>query len=305
MIGDVGHVLLHAAALVPLALLLAGLFTLIINRPLARLDAAIRRIGAGELDEDLRINGPRDLEELGQRLDWLRRHLRELESHKAAFLRHMSHELKTPLTSIREGVELLRESGDSGTERGEIMHILDTSARELQQRIEDLLQYSARPTPLTPATVRPVALDELLARVVQGQQLVASSRGVTLHLGAGAATVSGDPELLRISFANLLSNAIKYSPGGGRVDISLALDGDQVQVDVHDQGPGIEPDERERVFEAFFQGRRIASGHVKGTGLGLSLAREYARQHGGDIRILDSERGAHLRLSLPLATGTS
>ena len=116
--------------------------------------------------------------------------------------------------------------------------------------------------------------------------------------------VVGDAEKLRTVIDNLVSNAIKYSPRSGAIEITLeARDGCAV-LDVADHGPGIEPAERERIFDSFYTGAGPAEGKVKGSGLGLAIAREYALGHGGRIEAMsrsDGARGARFRLSLPLA----
>ena len=100
---------LQAVALVPAVLLLMIIFMFLISRPIRQIRGAIRHMGAGNFTDPVSIRGPQDLEQLGDTLDWLRRQLLELEQGKTRFLQHMSHELKTPLTAIREGADLLRE----------------------------------------------------------------------------------------------------------------------------------------------------------------------------------------------------
>ena len=114
--------------------------------------------------------------------------------------------------------------------------------------------------------------------------------------------IEGDEDKLRVIMDNLLSNAIKFSPAGGTIDFVLRRDAKHIIVDVADQGTGIASDEREKVFEAFYQGRTAAASYVKGTGIGLSIAREYALAHRGRIEILDTASGAHFRVTLPITS---
>jgi two-component system sensor histidine kinase GlrK len=100
---------------------------------------------------------------------------------------------------------------------------------------------------------------------------------------------------------NLLSNAVKFSPSGGCISIWASKDGDTVQLDILDAGSGVDEADREKVFDPFYQGRRVLDSHVRGTGLGLSIAREYALAHGGNIELVHRvDAGAHFRLILPL-----
>ncbi len=123
------------------------------------------------------------------------------------------------------------------------------------------------------------------------------------------AQVIGDGDKIRTVIDNLVSNAIKYSPRSGaiRIDVST-VDGFAV-LDVVDQGHGVDPADRQKIFESFYQGKAPVEGRVKGSGLGLAIAREYALAHGGRIEVLDrpdGRRGAHFRLMLPAAmSGTA
>jgi two-component system sensor histidine kinase GlrK len=113
--------------------------------------------------------------------------------------------------------------------------------------------------------------------------------------------LNADSEKLRVMLDNLVSNAIKFSPTGGTISVSARRVGEQVELDVADEGPGIAPEERALVFEPFYRGRNAADALVKGTGIGLSVVREYAQMHGGAAEVVDENRGAHIRVRLPLA----
>jgi two-component system sensor histidine kinase GlrK len=287
--------------LITLALSLVAVFTILTTRPIKQLDRAIRQLGDGTLRNAIQVHGPRDLKNLGDRLDWLRLRLIQLELQKINFLRHMSHEFKTPLASIREGAGLLEDRvvGGLNDEQTEVVQILQQNSLQLQRLIEGLIHFdgTGRPAPLMQP--RPVALHLLLKQLAHDQKLAIKAKRIRFHLDVIEAVVIGDPEKLRVAFDNLLSNAIKFTPSGGGITIRLR-GGAQALVDVRDEGPGIDRDEREKVFAAFYQGRARAQGHVNGSGLGLSIAQEYVKLHDGRIDILDADRGAHLRVSLPL-----
>ena len=297
---------MQAVALVPLALLLTIFFAYLITRPIRQVDQVIRRLGDGEFSAPVAVKGPRDLERLGARLDWLRTRLLDLEQEKTKFLQHISHELKTPLTTIREGAELLKEQvvGDLNEQQREIAGILHDNSLQLQKLIEDLLNFSSLTSRSSPVFCDRVELKPLIEDVLEDHKLALLSRKLELQPSLQRVSVSGDREKLRILMDNLVSNAIKYSPDGSSLVVSLSASGSDAVLDVSDAGPGIPDGERERVFEAFYQGAPASKGHVRGTGLGLSIAREYAQAHGGDIRVLDSgEAGAHLQVVLPREQG--
>ena len=294
-------------ATVGIAIALAIVFAMLIARPIRQLDQAVRQMGTADFTHAIRVTGPQDLRYVAQRLEWLRARLAELEQQQSRFLRHVSHELKTPLTAVREGAELLRDNvgGRLTTEQQDIVRIVRENTLQLQKLIEDLLAYH-QTRALEPVTVEPVALTEVVARVIREQKLAALARMVSFEAALVPATVVGDAERIRTIVDNLISNAIKYSPRSGTIDLKLDVDREFAVLDVVDQGPGVPPDHRGLIFDSFYQGPAPVDGRVKGSGLGLAIAREYAIAQGGRIELTDradGARGARFRLWLPLSDG--
>lgn len=289
-------------ALFPVVVFLVIGFSILITRPIRQVDAAIRQLGAGQFRLPVSVNGPQDLVQLGERLEWMRRELLELEEQKNRFVRQVSHELKTPLTALREGAELLSEEavGKLTAEQREIAEILRHNSVELQKLIEDLLSFGASQFRKVTVDLEPVEVRRIVERVAADQRLAARARGVTLEISAEDVMLPADPEKLRVALDNLVSNAIKFSPEGGRIDIAARLERDVLELDVTDQGPGIPPAERARIFDPFYQGRHAGAGPVRGTGIGLSVVKEYVFAHGGSVEVVDSRQGAHMRIRLPL-----
>ncbi|OGA45039.1 MAG: hypothetical protein A3F74_10705 [Betaproteobacteria bacterium RIFCSPLOWO2_12_FULL_62_58] len=291
-------------ALIPVVLFLAIGFTILIARPIRQIDSAIRRLGGGELNTAVDVAGPEDLQYLGQRLEWMRRRLVDLDQQKNRFLRQMSHELKTPLTALREGAELLSDEvvGKLSPEQREIAEILRHNSIELQKLIDDLLSYGASQFHKTALEVKPVQIRQVINRVADDHGLALRAKSLKLDIEARDVTLSADFEKLRIILDNLMSNAIKFSPPGGTVSIAARANGAHLELDVADEGPGIAPADRPHVFDPFYQGAQVAEGRVKGTGIGLSVVREYATAHGGSVEVVDEagRRGARLRVRLPL-----
>jgi len=294
---------LQAIALVPAALLLAILFAVLITRLIKQIDRAIRLLGDEKLNEPVVVTGPRDLEQLGERLNWLRNRLLELEREKTRFLQHISHELKTPLTAIRESAELMDEQvvGVLNAQQREIVSILHDNSLRLQKLIEDLLNFSILRSRTSQLSLQPVEMKTIIEQVLEEHKIALLSRKLDLRVSLQPVRLEGDAAKLRILVDNLVSNAIKYSPDGSPLWILLSRSGASAIIEVADSGPGIPDMERERVFEAFFQGAPATHGHVRGTGLGLSIAREYAQAHGGNITVVNSVKvGARLQVVLPL-----
>ena len=293
----------QAFALIPVVIFLVIGFAILISRPIGQIEAAIRELGRGNLNVPVEVSGPEDLEYLGERLEWMRRELLGLEQQKVRFLQQISHELKTPLTALREGAQLLSDEvvGQLTPDQREIAQILRDNSIELQRRIEELLNYGSiqfHKPELDLAAVNP---QQVLKRVIDGHKLALQAKSLTLRAPQTDLTLTADAEKLRVILDNLLSNAIKFSPQGGSIFIDMSCIGDQFAIDVVDQGPGIAAADEPHIFKPFYQGRVQGSGPVKGTGLGLSIVKEYAAAHGGSVEIvpIDAGRGAHVRVQLP------
>ena len=293
----------QSAALVPITVLLAVLFTILIARPIRQIERAIHQLGEGSFTSRVAISGPAELSALGEELDWLRRRLIELEQEKNTFLRQMSHELKTPLASIREGTELLGDGtlGDLSNTQSEVVEILRDSALELEQRIENLLSFSTWQQSKAELTVGEFELGNMVDKIIDNHRLEIVTKELKIRKKLQEITMLADREKLRMAVDNLVSNAVKYSPEGGRIRIRIARRAELAIVDVIDEGPGIPNDERERIFEPFFQGKAPEGRHVRGTGIGLSVVRECVEAHGGHIGVrVRRNGGSHFRMSLPL-----
>ncbi|HQR60626.1 MAG TPA: ATP-binding protein [Methylophilaceae bacterium] len=293
--------------LIPVALLVAVAITLLLARPIRRMDSAINRLGEGKYEDTIAIDGPGDLRRLGERLEWLRTQLSDLEEQKKRFLRHVSHELKTPLTSIREGSELLAEQvgGTLSPQQREITAILRDNSLRLQKMIENLIDYTAvqfrKPTLL----LERIDCKPLVLEAVAAHALTLDTKQIAIITELADMTLEGDRKKLLTVIDNLISNAAKYTPRGGSIQIRLSPDDGHALLEIADSGPGIAPAERERLFDPFFRGSGSHDSHVSGSGLGLSIAREYVTAHGGTIALLPSDRGALFRMTLPLSVQAS
>jgi two-component system sensor histidine kinase GlrK len=292
-------------ALIPaVAFLVIGSIVLI-ARPIRQIDDAIRRLGAGDFGAEVAVSGPQDLQDLGARLEWMRGRLLWLEEQKNRFLRQVSHELKTPLTAVREGAELLNEEvgGKLSPAQLEIAEIIRHNSIELQKLIEDLLAYGASQFHKTALAIGPVSTRDLFRRVADDQKLALRAKGVRLEMDIADVTIAADAEKLRVTLDNLVSNAIRFSPQGGTVFATARANGASINLEIADQGPGIAPEDRKRVFDPFYQGRKSAEGRIQGTGVGLSVVKEYVQAHGGSVEVVEESgnRGARLRVHLPLA----
>ena len=286
---------------IALAVAMAVAFGIWFTLPLRRLEAAIVGLGENRLDQAIVIQGPADLALVGQRLDWLRLRLVELDADKSRFLRHISHELKTPLASMREGVSLLEDgvAGELSQDQREIAQILRHNTALLQKQIEDLLRFNTAAFEARQLHRQTIDLLRLLEEQVDAQRLQWRARDLTISVVGEPVNMALDAEKIGTAVANLLSNAIRYSPLKGSIRLELVKFAGYVRIDFHDQGSGVAVADRERIFEPFFRGERQPLGVVRGSGIGLSIVHEYVAAHGGRVELLQDQPGAHFRIELP------
>lgn len=289
------------------SLLLAGIFFWFGQRLLARLLDSVGRaviaLGNNLLERRIRIKGPDDLRWLGKRLDWLRRRMLALEEERTRSLRHISHELKTPLAALREGASLLAEglAGPLSEKQHKIAGIMQGNALRLQALIDGLLKLQqaehARDR-IEPIAIR---LDDVIQHVLATHKLAARDKRLRIKGTLAPLSVMGGQEEVTTIVSNLLSNAIKFSPEHGTVRILLARSNERAVLDVMDEGPGVPEADRTRIFEPFYRARGTQS--IAGVGLGLAIAHEFAVAQRGALDLVESPSGAHFRVTLPLAGG--
>jgi two-component system sensor histidine kinase GlrK len=293
---------LQSGLLIPLTLVVVVLVTYWLGRPLRQIDRAISELGRGTFTNPIAVSGPQDLERLGRQLEWLRVRLLDLAQERNRFLRHMSHELKTPLANIREGTDLLMDGavGELGTDQREVTTILRDNGIKLQRLIENLLSFSAWQSQSLGLELSEFKLRPLVKQVLENQQLTLLAQRVRLDMRVDDVTLYADRGKLRLVLENLLSNAIKYSPRGGEIHLVAQAKDEELVLDVADSGEGIPAAERAHIFDAFYTGKPSSSS-VKGTGIGLSVVMEFVSAQGGSVEVCDGEYpGAHFRIRIPL-----
>lgn len=293
---------IQAVLLSAVALIIAAFFTALITRPLVQIEKAINQLGSGAYETNIAIDGPADLVRLGSSLDWLRGRLEKLEQQRSSFLRHVSHELKTPLAAIQESAALIKEgvAGEVNAEQHKLLNILGNNSLRLQALIDDLLRYHSEILSVLNAMPHPVRIDKVIASVLETHDFVIKTGKLKVITELEKIHVSGDAEQLRVIVDNLLTNAIKFSPEEGVISISLALNDKSVILDVIDQGPGISGEDQEKIFEAFYQGNASARNFFKGSGLGLAIVKEYINANRGSIDVMPCTSGAHFRILFPV-----
>jgi len=296
------NLLLQSLILIPLALLAAAIITFLIARPMRRMDSAISNLGKGNYDVPITIDGPGDLRILGQRLDWLRTELKDLSAQKQQFLRHISHELKTPLTAIREAAELLHDGigGALSTQQTEIIQIMRDNSVRLQAMIENLLNYTKLESIQTKSKLQTLDLSVLINKVLDAHALTITNKKleIALNLNIGNKMFSNEEKLF-IILDNLVSNAVNYTPESGQITITTNIEKNWFIIDVLDNGPGLAHGDHDKVFDPFYRGKSSHRGLINGSGLGLTIVKDIVETLDGTINLLSSEQGAHFSVHLP------
>ncbi|MBC8952503.1 HAMP domain-containing sensor histidine kinase [Xenorhabdus sp. PB62.4] len=292
-----------------LSAFLIALFTRMIIGPVKGIERMINRLGKGQsLENEIEsFKGPRELRSLAQRIIWLSERLSWLESQRHEFLRHISHELKTPLASMREGTELLADevAGPLTADQREVVSILDSSSRHLQQLIDQLLEYN-RKLADGPAEHQVVSLKEIVNSVVLSHQLPARAKNINTEIQLHMEYCWAEPHLLRKVIDNLYSNAVHYGAESGNIWISSRQTGENLQIDIANTGTPIPELEKSMIFEPFYQGKLQRKGAVKGSGLGLSIAQDCIKQMRGELHLIESEfADVCFRIELPLTAENS
>ncbi len=217
--------------------------------------------------------------------------LRKLERMRSEFVANVTHELKTPLTSIRGYIELLMaEERDAETARS-FYEIIEIEAERLQKLTDDLLQLSEIENGGPERELHPVPLIDTVEKVVQTLQPEAQARGISLHVFVEPGLqVAAQPHRLYQLIKNLMENAVKYNRDGGAVNLSASTERGVAVIRVHDTGIGIPHEHLARIFERFYRVDKGRSRDLGGTGLGLSIVKHIVNLYGGDVRV-DSEPG--------------
>ena len=282
---------------IPVAGVLVVYLAARIAQPLEDLAEAADEVAAGHYDVAVpaRTGGGTEVERLAARFDEMTAKLAESEQLSRNFLMSVSHELRTPLTAIRGHVAALREGiVEDDTARERSLEVVAEEALRLERLVGDVLDLAKLDARRFSLLREEVDMRALCERAYATFAEEARTRGIEyeLVLGEGAVLVTDGDRVLQI-VTNLLANALHWTPEGGRVDLGLGRENGEVMVAVADTGPGIAPQEEERIFRPFW------SGDGGGTGLGLTIARELALALGGRLE-LQSEPGHGSRFVLVL-----
>ncbi len=295
-------VLIALTAAVCLALLGTAVVAQRMTRSLALLSSATAEVAAGAFREPIVVESRDEIGALARSFNSMASRLREMDDMKRDFFETVSHELRSPLTSIRGAADLLRDGvpGPLTEKQERLMDIIGQSSERLLRLVNQILETSRLRAGLVELDRKPLNLAWLVDRVVEEIHPQAEEAGITLErerLGADF-TYRGDEERLHQLVVNLGANAIRFTPRGGRVVVRLIDTGPELELQVEDTGVGIPADALPHIFEAY----RQAHSERGGTGLGLAIVRGIVDAHGGRVTAESREgKGSRFTVLLPRA----
>jgi signal transduction histidine kinase len=295
-------VLLAGAIALVVSILLSFLVTRWVAAPLDHLASAARAVAGGDYDQHLKVTGPDEMQSLALAFNEMVSEVKASQQSQREFVANVSHELKTPLTSIRGFAQAILDGAAADEEQQEraALVIRDESAR-LERLVKGLLDLARLDSGQTEFTFQRVELNALLSAVVERLSVKAREAGVTVQLEVpDFPALVGDGDRLAQVFTNLLDNAVKHSPRGGDIRVWGEVADGWVSVYIDDHGEGIPAPDLERIFERFYMVNKARPGGVdRGTGLGLAISQEIIRMHHGRLTA-QSKIGEGSRFSVQL-----
>ena len=260
-------------------------------RPLGRLAESVRTRTPDSLNPLSAADVPQEVRPLVESLNNLLARLKAALDAQRAFVADAAHELRTPLTVLQLQTQLVERSA-TGEERAVALGELKNGLQRATHTVQQMLTLARQEPGAVESDFVQVDLAALVRAAVTEHARLAETRNIDLGVVQAdeAAKVSGDASALKILLANLIGNALRYTPPGGRVDVSCGLSERQVFLEVADTGPGIPPEERQRVFDRFYRWNGGA-GEETGSGLGLAIVKTIADRHGAAVELLDADSG--------------
>ena len=305
--GSLGSVQTQMAfwiALIATAVLIMSLFvSRMFTRPIASLRGGIEQMSRGNFATRVRVRGRSEFARLAGAFNMMCSRLEALDRSRNQFVANASHELKTPLSTMKILIETLIYQEDFAPEiQREFLSDVDKEIDRLNGIIGDLLALVQIDSGDKKVKLQPMPLTDVLTETVNRLSPLAREEGIELDINVrDQLTVQGDPGNLTQMLYNLVDNAIKYTPRGGQVKVELQRSGKKALLKVSDTGVGIPKNDLPHIFERFYRVDRARARETGGTGLGLAIVKQIAVQHGGDVLVASEEgKGSTFTVELPL-----
>ena len=284
-----------------LALVFVQLLARGLTRPLREMASASRAMARGDYGVRVDEGGRDEVGELARAFNAMAAELAETDRQRRDLVANVSHELRTPITALRANLENIVDGVQPADGEEAVMRTMLAQTERLGRLVEQLLDLSRLESQATPFEARPFVVADVLEQTAREARLHAPDGVVFVVDAPPQLRAAGDPERIHQVVANLVQNAVRHTPVPGTVRLAAGAGGrGRVRIEVDDEGPGIPPEEADRVFERFYRADASRAADGSGAGLGLAIARWIVDLHGGDIR---AERrqptGCRMVLTLP------
>ncbi|MDF2962992.1 MAG: hypothetical protein K0S39_4727 [Paenibacillus sp.] len=269
-------------------------------RPIKRLTAATKKIADGHYDIEVKVKQRDELGLLAESFNHMAKQLRQVERMRQDFVSDVSHELQSPLTSIRGFAAALVKDDLPSAERYRCANVITEETGRLSRLCEDLLKLASLESEHHPYTPVRYRLDEQLRRTIIAAEPMWSSKRLELDLSLEEATVTADPDQMTQVWTNLIANSVKFTPTGGRIAVTMQRQSKGIAVTVADTGIGIPERDVGRIFERFYKVDQARDRSAGGSGLGLAVVRKIVDIHNGNIRVCSEPgEGTAVTVMLP------
>ena len=305
--SGLGEILWRIVALAAVVMVLAGIVVFLFVRrrlkPLKQLETAAATIAEGDFSVQVdEKKGDRELRELSGAFNTMTHKLQGVEAGRREFVANVSHELRSPITSIKGFAEGMADGVIPAEEQPKYLRLVADESKRLSGLIDDLLALSRLERDDAKPEMTTFDINEMLRRAVirRMNDLEAKEIDISCEFETDPCPVNADSDRIEQVVINLLDNAIKFTPEGGKIVLESATAEGIVKVTVRDSGSGVAPEDRDKIFDRFFTADRAHTAG-KGTGLGLSICKRIMDMHGQSIRLLDTDEGAAFQFTLERA----
>lgn len=287
-----------------MVLLVGSLFILVATRylvkPLEAMTRATKQLAKGNFDIELKVKQKDEIGTLAESFNEMARELKQLEQMRQDFVSNVSHEIQSPLTSIKGFSTALKEWDLTQEERLRYLNIIETETGRLSRLSENLLNLASLESEQHPFEPKTFSLDEQIRRVVVAMEPQWVAKNIQIDLKLIPARITADEDQLNQVWLNLLNNSIRYTPEGGTVTIKLEQRADQVTVSISDTGIGILDEDQKHIFQRFYKADKARTRNKSGSGLGLAIVKKIVTIHHGEIQVKSKPgAGATFVVTLP------
>lgn len=305
----ISFITINLLAVSALISILVGMLSLgmsfIVTSPIDEFIAVCREISKGNFDKKIKVKGHNEFSQMAETLNFMTSELADLEEKRKKFVSDVSHELKTPLATIKLICDSIVSTPDPDAEMlKEFLGDLSNEVDRLTRIVERLLALTKLESSITSAKLVPVDMAAMVHSIVRNLTPKANEKGIVIYSDFTAEIyeeIMLDHDKIWEAIYNIVDNAIKYSPINGFVKVNLVRDGKMAIVNVEDNGPGIPESEKDRIFERFYRLDDSRARDTGGTGLGLAIAKEAVVLHGGTIEVLsEGEMGSIFSIRIPI-----